>query len=237
MACERFLEALRDRAAGASRPDVDDHVASCAACREELRSLRRALAMADEALGEIGSAEPGPALRARIRSAVAEDAGRDANAKTSLWRWAAALSAAAVLALALAALWRAESTGPTSGAEARLEAQPAPTTSPRTAATPAPPPPGGLASSAAARRDRPAGSAETGLRRPVAPEPVGLPEVLVPPGQDEALLAFTEELRGRVVGADSLLLADLSAPLPEPPPVRIAPIEIGPLDDETPSGL
>jgi hypothetical protein len=237
MDCERFREALRDRAAGASRPEVDDHVASCVTCHEEIQDLRRALAMTDEALGEIGSAEPGPALRARIRSAVADDAGRDVRGTVWGWRWAAILSAAALLALALATLWRAESTGPTSGAEARLEAQPAPTTSPHTAATPAPPPPGGPKPLQALQRDRPAGSAETGPRRPVAPEPVGPPEVLVPPGQEEGLLAFTAELRERVVGADSLLLADLSAPLPEPPPVRIAPIEIGPLDDDTPSGL
>jgi hypothetical protein len=62
------------------------------------------------------------------------------------------------------------------------------------------------------------------------------PEVLVPPGESDALLRFAADLQRRVVPPDSLLLKDLLAPLPEPKAVEIAPIEIVPLDPAEASG-
>jgi hypothetical protein len=61
-------------------------------------------------------------------------------------------------------------------------------------------------------------------------------EVLVPAGEAEALLRFAEHLQTRVVSPDSLLVADLSAPLPEPRGVEIQPLEIVPLDPAEASG-
>jgi len=64
----------------------------------------------------------------------------------------------------------------------------------------------------------------------------GQPEVLVPPREAEALLRFAAHLRTRVIPPDSLLVADLSAPLPEPQGVEIHPLEIVPLDPAETSG-
>ena len=58
----------------------------------------------------------------------------------------------------------------------------------------------------------------------------------MPPGETEALLRFVAQLRRRAVAPDSLLVADLSAPLTEPRAVEIAPLEIIPLDPNERSG-
>jgi hypothetical protein len=60
--------------------------------------------------------------------------------------------------------------------------------------------------------------------------------VLVPPGEVKALLRFAEHLQRRSVPTDSLLVADLSVPLPEPKALEIAPLEIVPLDPAETSG-
>ena len=54
--------------------------------------------------------------------------------------------------------------------------------------------------------------------------------MLVPTGEAAALLRFAAHLQTRVVSPDSLLVADLSAPLPEPKGVEIQPLVIVPLD-------
>jgi len=58
----------------------------------------------------------------------------------------------------------------------------------------------------------------------------------VPPGEGEALRRFAAQLQRRAVAPDSLLVADLSAPLAEPRAVDIVPLEIIPLDPTEPSG-
>ena len=60
--------------------------------------------------------------------------------------------------------------------------------------------------------------------------------MLVPAGEAEALLRFAAHLQTRVVSPDSLLVADLSAPLAEPKGVEIQPLEIVPLDPAEASG-
>jgi hypothetical protein len=60
--------------------------------------------------------------------------------------------------------------------------------------------------------------------------------VLVPAGEAEALVRLAANLRRRSVTPDSLLVADLSAPLAGPKLVEIRPIEIVPLDPAESSG-
>jgi hypothetical protein len=57
----------------------------------------------------------------------------------------------------------------------------------------------------------------------------------VPAGEAEAFLRFAAHLQTRIVAPDSLLVADLSAPL-EPKGVEIQPLEIVPLDPAEASG-
>jgi hypothetical protein len=222
MACERYRKTLADVAAGAPAPaGVESHLASCTACREELAALRQALALADAEMAELLSAEPSPGLEARIRRAVAEAEPEPGSRFGWLWP---AMAAAATLAVALAGwLWRgpqptppvASSSHPPKPAPAVLAVAPAPTRE----ASPAP---------------APAAVAKAVLRR--VPGDEAPPEVLVPPGEAEALQHFAAHLRTRVVTPDSLLVADLSAPLPEPKDVEIHPLEIVPLDPAESSG-
>jgi hypothetical protein len=241
MACERYREELADVAAGAPpRPDLEAHLSSCGACRAELDGLRRALTLADAALGGLASAEPSPALRARILRAVADDEG--AARSSAVWRfgWAAALTAGVLVAAFLAATWRSGSRAPgTLSREATMEETPrgpepggAPErpSGPAVASRETPP-----AAVPGRRAEAPSGAVRLSPRSAVrvAPEP----EVLVPPGGAEALFRFAAHLQRRRVPPDSLLVADLSGPLPELRPVEVKPpLEIVPLDPAEGSG-
>jgi hypothetical protein len=226
MSCERYRDALTDLAAGAPAPvGVEGHLASCEACRAELAALRRALAEADAEMAGLLAAEASPELPALIRSAVAES--EASKAWRSGWLWTATAVAATLLVALAVALGRG--TGPVPGARVAEEAtSPAPggtgrgedsTREPRAlefAADLSAPPP----------RLRVTGSHTTPAE----------PEVLVPPGEAEALVLFAAQLRARSVSPDSLLAADLTAPLAEPSAVEISPLEIVPLDPAETSG-
>ena len=58
----------------------------------------------------------------------------------------------------------------------------------------------------------------------------------MPAGAADALLRYAASLQRRAVTSDSLLVADLSAPLKEPEDVVIRPLAIVPLDPEEASG-
>ncbi len=238
MSCERYREALADVAAGAPAPaGVEAHLASCDACRAEVGVLRRALAMADEEMATLRTAEPSPELVVRIRQAVAESDG--APAWRLGWLWPA-VAVAATVAVALA-IWPGR--GPQPGAPAASNTRPE-RPAPVLPTVPPEAPHEGSAAPASfpTAAPLPAPEASTGpaspssSRRPRAPWGEALPEVLVPPGEAEALLRFAAHLQTRVVSPDSLLVADLSAPLPEPKDVEIRPLEIVPLDPAETSG-
>ncbi len=73
MSCERYRDALTDAAAGGPvAPALEAHLAGCAGCRSELAELRQLMAAADDQLSPLAVAEPSPALRVRIREAVAD---------------------------------------------------------------------------------------------------------------------------------------------------------------------
>jgi hypothetical protein len=265
MACERYREALADVAAGApASAGVEAHIASCEACRAELLLLRQALAMADAEMAGLPTAEPTPELAVRIRQAVAES--DLSPAWRFGWLWPATAAAATLLvALAVAPgrisgptpeprvameAHRPQPAGSTRAAEPvgepvapvdrpvpgadqplsvpqgnRLSSRGAPFESgdKGSAGVAAPP--------AADSNPAPARSHSAGRRR-IPPEP----EVLVPPGETDTLLRFAASLQHRAVAPDSLLVADLSAPLAEPRAVEIAPLEIVPLDPTETSG-
>jgi hypothetical protein len=219
MACERYRNTLSDVAAGASASaEIEAHLASCDACRLELGALRQALAVADDDLARLLQVEPSPDLAARIRRATAESAAAEPGWRLG-WRFGLAAAAAVIVAVFLITQ-RGSQPAPTTLA---LDAHPEPPRqTPRTTlarepeATAAPLP-------LASRAGRP-------VRVPTEPK------VLVPEGEAEALLRYAASLRRRAVTSDSLLVADLSAPLKEPEDVVIRPLAIVPLDPEEASG-
>lgn len=241
MACERYRKALADLAAGGPAPAfVEAHLAACEGCRAELAALRQALSVADAEMAGLVAAEPSPALAAGIRRAVAE--AEPAPAWRFGWLWPTA-AAAATLLVALA-VWVGRPVAPSDiGLSAGLSSRGAPGLS-RAEGSAVPPTPTAAAPRDATVAPRSGGPAlRPQARRASASlgtRPVGVPrddrpEVLVPPGEGEAVLRFAAHLQGRTVAPDSLLVADLSAPLPEPKAIEIRSLEIVPLDPaETP---
>jgi hypothetical protein len=251
MACERYRDALTDVAAGEpATAAVEAHLASCEACRAELQVLRRALAVADTEMAGLLAAEPSPELAARIRQAVAEE---DPSQQWRFgWLWPAVAAAVTLLVALAAVMGRGTPSAPESsmavdahgpqsaGGTRAMEPvgeplahvdRPVPAADGNDLVTPRRP--GQAERRGAGRPDGSPGTRQAGVPRDDrAPEP----EVLVPAGETEALLRFTAHLRTRVVSPDSLLLADLSAPLPEPKGVEIQPLAIVPLDPAETSG-
>jgi anti-sigma factor RsiW len=240
MACRGYREALANVAAGGPpSASVEAHLASCERCRTRLARLRQALSAADAEMAGLVAAEPSPGLATRIRQAVA-------IAKPSPpwpfgWLWPAA-AATATVTVALA-VWAGRPVTPSGiGLSAGLSSRGAPGVS-RAEGAAVPP-----TRTAAAPRTTVAPRSAGPVQRPEArrasaslrTRQVGVPrddrlEVLVPPGEAEALLQFAAHLQDRSVAPDSLLVADLSAPLPEPKAIEIQSLEIVPLDPaETP---
>lgn len=233
MACKRHRDALSDVAAGeVPSPAVEAHLASCEACRGELAVLRRALAIADGELARLLSAGPSPELPARIRVAVSESTPVGHG-----WRPGFALvlaGAAAALLIAVVLVWQRHAPQPAAtvetrpdSAEGRSQVTPAPGLARDQSATAAP----------AALRTIPAPSAAADVRPGRSRSAVSEPEVLVPPGELDALLRYATNLRRRTVTPDALIMADHSSALPEPKYAAIQPLDIVPLDPEETAGI
>jgi hypothetical protein len=234
MSCERYGGALTDVAAGGPVPaEVEAHLDSCERCREELAGLRRVLAIAEAEMGHLVAAEPSPGLAARIRQSVATS--DSSRAWRVGWLWPATAASAALLVAV--AIWMVRATSP---AGVAVDGRPAVTPrasrpaeeGSRTSEVPEP-----TATSPRARALVPPreGSEAATLRHPhrAGRAVAAAPEVLVPPGEAEALVRFAAEVQRHAVTLNSILLADLSAPLTEPKAIEIAPLEIEPLSLDT----
>ena len=241
MACERYVGSLARVAAGElAGLEIEEHLARCEACRTELRALNAALALVDAELGDRLALQPSPALRARIRQALAEERAHEVSRpRRFVWPLAAA-AAVALFALAVAVIRRegrpAESSS--AGSDRRTTvAESSPSASPW-AASRAPDDAVHPSSDAVARDtrspDMPTARAQAGVASIAPPPHPEEPEVLVPPGEAEALFRFALALRRRQVLPGSLLAtADASAPLAEIAPIDVAPLDIAPLDSTT----
>lgn len=228
MACERYEDALTETAAGAPpAAGLESHLAGCARCREELAALRRTLALVDSDLRQLVAVEPSPELAVRIRRAAAE--AEPQTTSRPVWLWPA-LAAAAVLMLAVATVTRREpSQAHVATSESRVPQ-----------VTPSPELPRGIPAApegprAVVARPVPrdhARAAET--RRPVAPSE---PEIIVPPGETEALLRLVARMDRDKLAPPVLASVDRPSPeLAELRSIDITPLEIVPLDPAESSG-
>jgi hypothetical protein len=211
-------------AAGAPFPaGLETHLGACDACRDELASLRQALALADAEMAVLLSAEPSPGLAARILRAVAEAS--PSPARRFGWLWPA-MAAAATLLVALA-LWQVR--GPVIP---RDSVSPGPEGSagpviPRDSVSPGPE---GSAGAVIPKRS-PRVRSEPHAVRVVAPE------VLVPPGEGEALLRLVALVHRERLSPAGLAAAGQPSPeLAGPLLLAIEPLEIRPLDPAETTG-
>jgi hypothetical protein len=226
MACERFQNAVTDVAAGApASRELEAHLAWCAACRQELDALRRALVLVDDDLRQLLTAEPAPDLAARIRQAATE---REPSYAFRPGFWLQALGAAVLLAVALVAF-----RGKPNAARHVASVAPRPE---QASGTPRPGPAAEstLNAAAVAPVAPTLTRAVRASRRGNAPAE---PEVIVPPGGAEALvrlvaLVHREQIQPSVLAS----VGQPSADLAEPAPIDIKPLEIVPLDPAESSG-
>ena len=83
MKCDKLREGLMEAVLSGpelANPAVQEHLASCAACAEEVASLRRTI----DVLGEWQAPEPSPYFSARLRARMREER---AHATAGFWAW------------------------------------------------------------------------------------------------------------------------------------------------------
>jgi hypothetical protein len=211
MTCSAHLTALRDHAAGAeAKPDLLAHVRVCPTCTEVLEAERYLLSDLDAVIGELSRLQPSPAALAGARSL--------ASTVHAPWlipyrRWAVA----ALLLMGLAIAFPQRPPIPVSSQEAHLPPLPrvppaAPTGHPVTTRDSSSPP---------------------GRRANPIPEAV----IVVPPGQEAAVLRFAEVMTSGVAIVPASLLDSeaRSAPIAEPPDLTTPLLNIEPIRaDEAP---
>ena len=228
MDCGRYKESLTDAAVGAlpsrRQAELAAHLEGCGECRAALDAERRLLAAIDRAVAASLAAEPSPQFAARVRLRLAEES-RPARAWLSWW---IPVAAGALAVLAVVAVWlaRRQPAAPGIAESARtIAGQPPPAAeAPALAGKAAP---GTRSSLPIERPARPRGGVP--VRRNVQPVVTGAAglEVLVPPGQREAVLQLYEAVRrGRM---DLASLFAQPAPL-EPEQINIAPLQVDTLD-------
>ncbi len=222
MDCKRFEAALTEHALGEPlSPALEAHLASCEACREKLAVGQGLRAAIDTTLDRLRQVEPSQAFLARARTA-ALDASQASPRLGWLGRlgWSPVL-AAVVLTLALGVIvardrWLPEPTRPMPPASAPSPDRP---TVPETLASvprpPAVPPPD-------APRRAPASEARN---------PEYHLAVLVPPGQEEAIVRLASLVATGAVSPPASLVnpPDPTQPLAPPAELSLPPLAIEPL--------
>jgi hypothetical protein len=226
MDCQRYEAALREHALGEPlSPALETHLASCEACREKLAVGERLRGAIDTTLDRLRQVEPSPAFLARARTAA-----RDGSLASPRFGWLgglgwSALPAAAVLALAVGVIvtherWLSEPTRPMPPASPPTTARatpPEPMTSvPRPQVVPRAVPPPDARGRAAASEAR-------------APE--DRLAVLVPPGQEEAIVRLASLVATGVATPPASLVnpPDPTQPLTPSVELSLPPLAIEPL--------
>jgi hypothetical protein len=212
MSCARFADAILEHALGEPAPaELQSHLRGCAACSAALERERQLAGRLDGELRAALDVAPSAALLPRVRARAAAHAER----RSSPWlRWLLPVAAAAATLALVAWLRQPTTLPPGPAAAARVE--------PRRE-TPAP-----LAPVVVART------------RSAKPSPAARPadpEVLVPPGQEAALLRFVATMRSGRVDAAALAQPDAAelaiAPLAELPALEVKPLAA----DANPEGV
>jgi anti-sigma factor RsiW len=221
MDCTRYETALSEHALGEPlSPALEAHLASCEACRAELASGQRLRVAIDAALDGVRQIEPSPTFLARARAAALE-ASRPSPRFGPFGRLAWNPAAAVAMVALAAALGVIMARGPQRSADPIAPspaASPGPSVRPSSTAPPAaaslPPavlPVGGGSRLARTSADRLA--------------------VLVPPGQEEAIVRLAVLVATGAVAPPASLVnpPDPTQPLTPPAELSLPPLAIEPL--------
>lgn len=222
MACQRYQESLIDLALGAlegaREKELRTHLENCAACREQFVEQQHLAAAIDRGIAASVSAEPSPEFTARIRQRIAAEPGPVA----SWWEgfrpgWLPiAAGALAILVLAIWFMRRAPSPLQPIPSPEVAHSQP-----PSIQVPEALPPDRHTAGGRAHPRVAPHDAGTVPPRRPE-------PEIIVPAGQERAVLQLYAAIRSGRADAASLIAAPASLEIPE---LKIAPLEVKPLSE------
>lgn len=226
--CEKYADWIADAAAGGLMPGRETqllgHTEECDACREAYRRARELAACVDRGVASLVAGEASPYFASRLRARIAEERAP----VRSLWRGrkpvVTGLLVAAVVVVAVV------SRGPLrhdpqqknihGGDDEPAVASPWASNSGR-AATPLVPSRRRVGTSQPNSQRR--GTLRTVLAR-------SQPEVLVPPGQLDAILQFARAVGSGEIDGQQLLAAQEEAEKP----LEIAPLEIAPLSPPQP---
>jgi anti-sigma factor RsiW len=214
--CEKYRDWTMDAALDALGPERKRefvaHAALCESCRAKYELAGEAVAAVDQGVGSVVAGEPSPHFAARLRARMAEEQSTSRRAWPTWKPAAAALVVAAVLAIVVI------SSAPRHHNSALQTTRSAPETAAverhETAEMPERP----TANQVRVRR----GYRTAGRHRS---EPTQ-PEVLVPPGQFEAVLQLAAEIRSGRIDGKQLIAAnqEMDKPL-EIRPIVIAALE------------
>jgi len=243
--CRKFEKSMFDAALGALPPlrerELFAHVGECDACRAAYRQNRELAAGIDRGLQSLVSGQPSPQFAVRLRARLAE---KHAAPRFRWLAWKPVLAGAAVAVVFAVLVF--------SWPRKRGVSLPQADQSRPNLASTAPPRPETLANptSRETRGDRGypvvqhrpafAQRAVAGSHSARPGNPPSEPEVLVPPGQLQALLQFAADVRAGRVNSKQLIAAqkDVDKPIEIAPikfrPIEIKPIEIAPQPDAPP---
>ncbi len=222
MSCEQYKKELTDAALGVLPPEneraIRRHLASCQRCRAEFEERRRLVQAMDREIEAMVAGQPSPAFRARVRLRVEEVR----LARTLRWwlapRWVAVASGALVVLMLLAWFVRREPITPGNGEKVAENRPKAAVGARENAPVPILKQPGRRVSAPLGKRS----FGRNGMRSE--------PEVLVEPGQDQAVVQlYAAVWRGRVDPAPLLTRSEPLVPFPE---LKIEPLKIEALDEE-----
>ncbi len=236
MACERFEKTLIEEAiAPGGDAELAAHLRICPDCREELARQRELQERIMGGVAAMVAERPSPGLLARVRQQIADER---APRAFPWMRWAIGF---AVTACAVLVIWVAgRPRGPVPLRQPQVQTVQAPSSMPPSTQQSSQQAANQFHSSVAPAVRRPRGTVlhHAVVRKPVtviaqvdvaAKNPVPGPEVIVPPGQREAVLRLVNALQSGRVDAASLLRP---APAGDFALLKIAPIEVKPLNSE-----
>lgn len=221
MRCDDYDGDLIDCAAGAAASSgLEAHLGDCLACRQRLATQHELLAAFDRSLRTRLATEPSPAVLERVASGLATPQATTFSSRRGMAAFAACLATAVVVGGILSR------PSPVAAPVVTAATEPAPKVARRVGA-PSEMSPSEVATAVLVMPRR----APHATSRParVLSEVRREPEVLVPPGQEEALRQFVISLRNDPRGSRPLLRAAASVEdaVEAPPPLDIPPLDGG----------